>query len=141
MNAQTRRPVRLFVGILATAVLAVLAVACGDSSTSPGVVSAATVSVNPASGSANTTFTFDSVISTTAATDVTYQWERDTGELSAIQSLTFTGASSQSVAHSWQPGGCSTLSRTRWVRLIVLTPNHLVSRQAVFTVGALTSCI
>jgi hypothetical protein len=123
--------------------LAALTPGCDDDSPSgsSGAVSDVAVSANPSAGSAETTFTFTAVVSTNGAAEVSYQWERDTGELGPVQTLSFTGASSQSVAHGWRVGGCSTQSRPKWVRVIVISPNRMVSRQATFTVQPEIVCL
>jgi hypothetical protein len=126
---------------LCIALFALAAVACSDSpSYSSGAVVSAAVNVNPPSGDASTTYNFTGVITTSGAATVQYQWERDTGELSSAETLRFTGPSSQSVAHSWRPGGCSTSTRQKWARLLVLDPNRMVSNRGDFRIDAELLC-
>ena len=107
---------------------------------STGAVSTAAVSVSPVSGPTTTMFTFTGQITTSGKATVTYRWERDDGTLSDVQTLTFDNAGTQTVTTTWDPGGCSTSSRDRWVRLDVLTPNAVNSSQTAFTQSASTSC-
>ena len=107
---------------------------------STGAVSQTAVTVSPVSGPTPTSFTFTGQITTSGKATVTYRWERDDGTMSDVQTLTFDNAATQTVTTSWDPGGCSTSSRARWVRLDVLTPNAMNSSQAAFTQDASPSC-
>jgi hypothetical protein len=131
-------------GLAWLVVLASLAaMGCDDTGTTgpSGFVTEAGTSVNPASGSASTTFTFSALIVTSGAATVTYQWERDTGELGPTQTLNFTGASAQAVSETWTPGGCSTSSRQRWIRVLVVSPNVMAGRRAEFTISPALTCL
>jgi hypothetical protein len=107
---------------------------------SNGAVSTTAVTVTPVSGPTATTFTATGQITTSGKATVTYRWERDDGTMSDVQTLTFDNASTQSVTTTWDPGGCSTSSRTRWIKLDVLTPNVMTSTQTNFTQDASANC-
>jgi hypothetical protein len=107
---------------------------------STGAVSTAAVTVTPVSGSSATTFAFSGQITTSGKATVTYRWVRDDGTMSDVTSLAFDSASTQTVTTTWDPGGCSTSSRARWVQLEVLTPNAMNSSQAAFTQDPSPSC-
>ena len=95
-------------------------------------VTAAAAAVAPTTGnSCPTTFNFSGVITANGAGNVTYKWERSDGAQGPTESVTFTGAASQSVSTTWNlsnPG-------TKWERLHILTPNDLTSNQATFTLS------
>ena len=116
--------------------------ACNDDNgtNSTGAVSATTVAVAPATGPTATQFTFTGQITTSGKATVTYRWERDDGTTTDVQTLTFDNAGTQTVTTTWDPGGCSTNSRARWVKLDVLTPNAMTSTQTNFTQDASASC-
>jgi hypothetical protein len=121
---------------------AVLMGACDDDNPSDadGSVTAATVSVNPGTGSAETVFNFNGQITVSDDAPVTYRWEHDNGDLSPIASLDFDDAGTQTVTHTWDPPGCSLVGQDRWVRLQVLTPNPMTSSQTLFHVDPAAVC-
>lgn len=95
-------------------------------------VTAAAAAVAPLTSNAcPTTFNFSGTITANGAGTVTYKWERSDGAQGPTESVTFTGATSQSVPTTW------TLSNpgTKWERLRILTPNDLTSNQATFTLN------
>ena len=93
-------------------------------------VTNATVSVTPSTIAASCPYTFTCTvtITVTAAGTVTYRWERSDGGYSPTQTMTFTGAGSQTAITGWP----RETTGTHWVRVRVLTPNELVSNQASF---------
>lgn len=113
--------------------LILLGVAC-TTSTGPSEVSgsvvAASASVSPTSGSGGTDYVFTAVIATNGPTAVSYRWEHDDGVLGPVETINFSGASTQSVAHAWTPGACFGADKTRWSRVVVMSPNALESNHA-----------
>ncbi|MBP7133881.1 hypothetical protein KBA73_01565, partial [Patescibacteria group bacterium] len=71
-------------------------------------------------------YAFTGTITTNGAGTVTYTWERSDGAQSPQQTLSFSGAGSQTVTNSWE------LSATYsgWQRLRILGPNDMTSNQA-----------
>lgn len=89
------------------------------------------VSVSPTNitTSCPKTFTCTAIITANGAGTVTYRWENSEGGYSPTQTMTFTGAGSQTAYNAWTRD----TSGNYWVRVRVLTPNELVSNQAGFT--------
>jgi hypothetical protein len=129
--------------VTALALSALLMGACDDDSptNADGMVTNASVSANPGTGNASTTFNFTGQISTTDAATVTYRWEHDNGDMTDIATLPFDDAGTKTITHTWDPEGCSILtSNDRWARLVVLTPNALTSSQAVVHIEPSVTC-
>jgi hypothetical protein len=122
--------------------LALAMSACNDDNgtNSTGAVSQAAVTVSPVSGPTATTFTFTGEITTSGKATVTYRWEHDDGTMTDVATLSFDNAGTQTVSHTWDPGGCATSSRDRWARLDVLTPNTINSAQTFVKQDASQSC-
>ena len=84
------------------------------------VISAPTTVNNAAPGACPFTFIFTANVKTNGAGTVTYHWTRDDGASSAVQSLVFGAAGTQSVSYSWNLGA----SGASWVKLYIDSPNH-----------------
>jgi len=127
---------------LPVAGLALATSGCDDNNATnaTGAVSQTAVTVSPASGPTATMFNFTGQIATSGKAEVTYRWEHDDGSMTPVASLSFDSAGTQIVTHAWDPGGCSTSSRDRWVKLDVLTPNAMSSTQTFVKQDASPSC-
>lgn len=93
-------------------------------------VSAMTTSKQEVAVCGNYLFTFKGTVSTNAATDVKYVWERSDGVRSPVGVLSFTGAGSQSVSESWNLGA----NLSGWVRLRTLGPVDMSSEPAAISI-------
>lgn len=91
----------------------------------------ATAGVSPSNYTSDCPGTFDlsGAITANGASTVTYRWERNDGVASPTKTLTFTGAGSQTVTHSWQIDATGSF----WVWIHVLTPIDRTSGVAYFT--------
>ncbi|MBI3380102.1 hypothetical protein HY029_05085 [Candidatus Gottesmanbacteria bacterium] len=99
-------------------------------------VTSVTASVDPAnhSGTCPKQFNFSAQITSNTAGTVTYKWERSDGAGASTQSLSFSGAATQTVTDSWTLGG-SGFSYSGWEKVTILTPNSTSSNQANFTLA------
>lgn len=77
------------------------------------------------------TFNFSGVINANGAGTVTYKWERSDGAGAPTESVTFSGAGSQTVSDTWTIGG----TYSGWEKVKILTPNSTESNQANFTIS------
>jgi len=95
------------------------------------VLSATASAVAPANVNAcSNVFNFSGTITTNGAGTVTYQWDRSDHPTPPIQTITFSGAGSQTVTTSWSYGTGSGTTDNSWEKLHVLTPNVVISNQA-----------
>ena len=134
---------RALLPVAVVALSGFLMASCNDDSptNADGMVTAATVSADPGTGSSTTSFNFTGQITTTDAATVTYRWEHDNGDMTDIATLPFDAAGTKSVTHAWDPDGCSILtSNDRWARLVVLTPNAMTSTQAIVHIQPSVTC-
>lgn len=102
------------------------------SETAAGIrVTAVTAGVDTASfsGSCPKRFTFTGTITASEPGQVTFKWERSDGSATAVETMAFAGAGSQTASNAWDV----TKSTTGWQRLHVLTPNDLTSNDARVT--------
>jgi hypothetical protein len=67
------------------------------------------------------------------ACTVTYRWERSDGATGPVQTLVFSGASTQQIGDTWILGG-GPGTGTVWERVNVLTPLPMTSNQASVTI-------
>jgi hypothetical protein len=88
-------------------------------------------------GACPKTFTFSGSITTNGPATVTYRWERSDNAQGPIQTLTFLAAGSQTVTETWQLGA----TYSGWERIHILTPNDLISNQAVFNLSCSASSV
>ena len=65
-------------------------------------------------------FVFTANITANGAGTVTYHWNRSDGANSAVQTLTFGAAGSQSVSYTWSLGATG----AAWARVYIDSPNH-----------------
>ena len=78
-------------------------------------------------------FNFAAVITANGPGTVTYRWERSDGTSDSTQSITFGSAGSQVVTTYWFLGG----SGPGWERVRILSPNSMVSNEAVFSLNCM----
>lgn len=97
----------------------------------PFQVTAVSVSVSPTSytGTCPEKFTFAATITANGAGVVTYTWLRSDGAVSSPQTITFTGAGTQTVVATWT---LSPAAFSGWEQLQIISPNSLLSNQANF---------
>jgi hypothetical protein len=90
-------------------------------------------SVNLCSGV--TTLTFTGTITTNAAGDVAYTWDRSDGATYTLTpTVHFNGPGSQTVTQTWQLG-VQPYPFNGWERVRTLAPNAMVSNNANFTMN------
>ncbi len=101
----------------------------------PFAVVSVPMSVNPANyaGVCPVTITFTGQITTNGAGTVTYHWERSDGSSTAVETLNFTAAGSQTVTRTWSLGSSGT-NYSGWQRLYIDSPNHQYFDKAEFTI-------
>jgi len=112
-----------------------ISVSGGGPPPSTFAVTSVTASVSPPSyiGSCPHQFNFSAVITANGPGMVTYKWERSDNALAPVQSITFSSAGSQVVTDYWDLGG----DYSGWERVRILTPNSVVSNQAIFILTCL----
>jgi hypothetical protein len=102
----------------------------------PFAITGSVTSVDPtdASGSCPKTINFSGTITVNDAGTVTYKWESSDGSNdSSISSLTFEGAGSKTVNHTWTLGTSGKTYTDYWEHLHILSPTDVTSNNATFT--------
>lgn len=104
-------------------------------SPTPGVTNIET-SVDPTTSNAcSQKFVFSAKIYANAAMTVNYKWLRSDGATAPSQSITFTGAGSQTVTDEWTLSRASGQSYSGWKRIEVTSPGSTLSNKAEFTIS------
>lgn len=79
-------------------------------------------------------FEFSAVLTANAAGTVTYKWTRSDGAGSPNETVSFSGAGTQTVTDSWTLGGPG-FTYSGWEKVVVSSPNSIESNQASFTLA------
>ncbi|MBI5030638.1 MAG: hypothetical protein HZB51_08930 [Chloroflexi bacterium] len=86
------------------------------------------------SGACPKTVTFTGTITANDEGTVTYKWESSDGSNnSAVLSLSFDGADTKTVTHTWTLGSSGKTFTDYWERLHILSPTDVTSNNAMFT--------
>ncbi|OQY79768.1 MAG: hypothetical protein B6D41_22215, partial [Chloroflexi bacterium UTCFX4] len=99
------------------------------------VLNASSFVTPPFSATCPQTFTFNGSITTNGPGSVSYQWVRNDGTLSPVQTLNFIFAGTQNVLPDSFTLGSPGLNYSGWQRIQVLAPNNLSSPLANFSLN------